>query len=158
MPKIENAKEHFYSIMSEKIKNGFMKETSDISSPNSGFYELCKYYAEIGLNAPKRPADKDLNIEAFFQYGDLDKAVEETQTFICKYNVADVDGLLDCIKTMHSFAVEKDDTRPKSTVQLKDANWNQSRLGSYTIFSKLPDDLFEDIVEAVKTGVKRWYC
>lgn len=157
MPNIENAKEHFYRIMSEKINNGFMKETSNISSPNSGFYELCKYYAEIGLNAPKRPAEKDLNIEAIFQYGDLDKAVEETQTFISKHNVADIDELLDCIKAMHSYAIEKDDTRPKSTVQWVCTNWNKSRFGSYTIFSKLPDDLFEDIVEAVKTGVKRWY-
>lgn len=86
-----------------------------------------------------------------------DKAFEETQKFISEHKVADVDELLDCIKAMHYYAVERDDKRTRSTVQWKGSNWNQSRLGSYTLFSKLPDDLFEDIVEAVKTGVKKWY-
>ena len=150
MSKVENAKNQFYSLLNDRIKNGLVKEVSKIQYYDSGFYELCKSYADIGLNSSKKLAEDNYTIEACFHDSDFNKTVDETKQYIDIHDIKDIDDFFDAIRSMHSYAIDTDDTRAKRGICWKNSNNNDPRLGMYIVFSQLPDDIFDEIVVAVK--------
>jgi|GEM_PF-5127485 len=158
MAMIGNAEEQFYQILKDHIAKGVVADNLEIGfNGNVDFYELCKMYADVGLNAPKWKSKDGLHIEASFQFEDMDRVVDTTVAFIKQYEITNTDSLFEIIRVMHPYAVEWNDNRPRSTTTLKDdSNRYTPRVGNYTVFSQLPEDLFNEIKEAVISGKKNW--
>lgn len=51
------------------------------------FWNLCKSYAEIGMNAPKYRTHGTCEVQGVFQYTDVDNAKDNTVAFIRKYSI-----------------------------------------------------------------------
>ena len=158
MARIENAEQQFHQILNDHINKGVVAENLEIDfSENTDFYELCKRFADVGLNAPNWKSEDGLQIEASFQFEDMDNAVNGTIDFIQKYKIANTDALFEIIRVMHPHAVEWEDKHSRSATTWKnDNNRYAPRVGNYTVFSQLPEDVFNQIKEAVIKGMKKW--
>jgi len=120
------------------------------SMQESGFYELCKMFADIGLNAPKQI--NGLNVQAVFQFSDIETAKTATVQFCKKHNVQDIDSLLLIIEVMHPFAIDDDDSKIHSGVVLNDNNnASMGLFGVYYIFQKLPNEIWEKVSDEIKS-------
>ena len=85
-----NAKTAFINILqSEKISENLNVILQNTEAQDD-FWNLCKSYAEIGLNAPKYRTPGTCDVQGVFQYADIDTAKDNTVEFIQKYNIDDV--------------------------------------------------------------------
>ena len=117
---------------------------------NSGFYELCKKFADIGFNAPKWR--DGLNVQALFQVNDIEIAKLETIHFCKENNVHDIESFLSIVEVMHPFAVEDEDSRRHSGIVLNDDNTASVGLyGMYYNFQMLPEDIWVKLSDEIKS-------
>ena len=93
-----NAKMAFInSLQSEKISENLNVILQNTEAQDD-FWNLCKSYAEIGLNAPKYRTPGTCDVQGVFQYADIDTAKDNTVEFIQKYNIDDVDEFFDLVE------------------------------------------------------------
>ena len=65
--------------------------------------------------------------------------------------------MFEALRMMHGQAVDQNEKRAQSAIRWdKQGVKNQARVGRYMVFSQLPDDVFDDIKEAVITGKRKW--
>ena len=84
MSKISSSNENFYSSIKQYQKNidAIFGTTANIE--DTEFYELCKKFSDIGLNAPKRVIEETCDVQGYFQDNDINIAVIEKE-----YDIAD---------------------------------------------------------------------
>lgn len=124
---------------SEKL-NGILQNTE----AQDDFWNLCKSYAEIGLNAPKYRTPGTCEVKGAFQYADIDNARDKAVEFIQKYNIADTDAFFDLVEKMYIHAVEFDDNRHGGLVKPESTSMS-GFAGKYYNFAEMPDDVFEGL-------------
>ena len=103
------------------------------------FY-VCEKVSSIGINAPKIKVSNTTQIQASFQYVDIDDAVSHIIRFSRKYPDLEVKGLLDVIRQVHRYAYSENNTN-----KLYGTVWDDSssmRIGSFHNFAELPEDIW----------------
>lgn len=139
MGHFRNAKEYFYDKLNkEKPEIDCLCENIEY-----GFFELCKLYADIGLNAKRIVCENPLNIMGSFNDEDKESAKNATVDYINANNIEDIDLLMQTIKAMHRYAVEWDDARNKSLRCFEQGN----DLGIWHLPSKIPTYIFDEIYD-----------
>ena len=93
------------------------------------FYNLCKSFIDISLNAPQFPDKDKLKVEACFQYSDMDKAKEITQNFINTFNILNIEESLAVIKMFYPYA--SNNYRPNAGTLFKNAPYNSPNVRIY---------------------------
>lgn len=110
----------FYAELNQKVEDrqitsqefiDFMNSLADQSS--SRFYELCSTFTDISLNAPKNADPKSCEVQACFQFSDINVAKSAFQAYVRDKALTDVEGLLEAVHLMHPFSVAWDDPRNK---------------------------------------------
>ena len=71
--KCEGFYNHFSSV-EDRIESNEIKQLVAEKQSASGLYELCKKFADIGINAPKQKVDKLGNVQGCFQFKDIEAA------------------------------------------------------------------------------------
>lgn len=163
---LHDAKDQFYMELAQKIKNQEIEseEFSNFISSHSGenpedntsdFYELCSTFSDISLNAPKWADPKTCNVEASFQFADIDRAKTAFKSYIAETGLTDVVGVLEAVGQMHRLAVAWDDPRSKSgMVHPEGFNWQPGFWGMYHNFTELPDDIWQKIKDEIMEEMK----
>lgn len=157
----QDAKNQFYAKLDCKIKNKeikseelitfIMSHTGENSEKStSGFYELCSKFCDISLNAPKWFDPKTCDVQASFQFTDIEEAKAALNSYLNSHSLSDIEGILDAIGLMYRFAVAWGDPRAKSTVVQAEGYDRNSPFfapffGKYHNFCELPDDIWERI-------------
>lgn len=143
-----NAKTAFInSLQSEKISENLNVILQNTEAQDD-FWNLCKSYAEIGLNAPKYRKPGTCDVQGVFQYADIDTARENTVEFIEKYNIDDREDFFNLVEKMYTHAVEFGDTRHSTLVNPETTSMS-GYAGKYYNFAELPDDIFKDLKQKV---------
>lgn len=151
MSKISSSNENFYSSIKQYQKNidAIFGTTANIE--DTEFYELCKKFSDIGLNAPKRVIEETCDVQGYFQDNDINIAVIETVAYIKHWKITEIDLLFELISNMHSLAVDWDETRQKSAfIKSAGYNYNGGYAGKLHNFSELPQDIFDKICCDIK--------
>ena len=139
-----NAKMAFInSLQSEKISENLNVILQNTEAQDD-FWNLCKSYAEIGLNAPKYRTPGTCDVQGVFQYADIDTAKDNTVEFIQKYNIDDVDEFFDLVEKMYIHAVKFNDNRHGGLVKPEPTSMS-GFAGKYYNFAEMPDDVFEEL-------------
>lgn len=131
------------SLQSEKISEN-LNVILQNTEVQDDFWNLCKSYAEIGLNAPKYRTPGTCDVQGVFQYADIDTAKDNTVEFIQKYNIDDVDEFFDLVEKMYIHAVEFNDNRHGGLVKPEPTSMS-GFTGKYYNFAEMPDDVFEEL-------------
>ncbi len=154
---VHDSKDRFYVELELRIESGEIssKEFIDfiLSSQKqepeentSEFYEVCSKFSDISLNAPKFVDHKTCDVQASFQFTDIDIAKVHFKNFMRDKELNDVEGVLDAIGIMHRFAVAWDDPRVKSgIVHPEGYDWTPVFAGKYHNFCELPEDIWQRI-------------
>lgn len=143
-----NAKTAFInSLQSEKISENLNVILQNTEAQDD-FWNLCKSYAEIGLNAPKYRKPGTCDVQGVFQYADIDTARDNTVEFIEKYNIDDREDFFNLVEKMYTHAVEFGDTRHSTLVNPETTSMS-GYAGKYYNFAELPDDIFKDLKQKV---------
>lgn len=82
---IRNKCEGFYnhfSSLENRIKSDEIKQLVVEKQSESGLYELCKKFADIGINAPKQKVDKIGTVQGCFQFKDIEAAEQAFMSYI----------------------------------------------------------------------------
>lgn len=158
---LQDAKGRFYEELEQKIKNKIIESeefaafvsshTGDNSEDNtSSFYELCSVFSDICLNAPKWADLKTCDVQASFQYADIDKAKAAFKGYLAENGLTDVAGLLDAVGQMHGLALAWDDSRATSAVIHPEGfDWQAGFFGKYHNFCELPSDIWQKIKDEI---------
>lgn len=128
------------SMQSEKTS----EELNDIlqnTEAKNDFWNLCKSYAEIGLNAPKYRIPGTCDVQGLFQYAVIDYTRDKTVEFIQKY---DIDDLFYLVEKMYTRVVEFNDERHSGLVKPESTSIS-GFAGKYYNFAELPDEVFEEL-------------
>ena len=121
----------------------------------SGFYELCSTFSDIGLNAPKWPDPKTCNVQASFQFKDIDNAKAAYKEYVAERQLTDYNGILDAVGLMHRYAVAWDDPRSKDgIVRPENYDWKPGIAGKHYNFCALPDDIWEKVKAEILEELK----
>ena len=149
MAVFHNSKEQFY-LLAEEFLSEELKRLLDSDNIKLEFYDLCKKFADISLNAPKIKDPKTGEVGGYFQNADISIAKEETTTFVKKYGIVDIDAFMESIHNLHGYAVEFDDVRATSGfMQSESYNYNGGFFGIYYNFQQLPDDIWKTICNEI---------
>lgn len=120
------------------------------SARGSGFYELCSKFTDISLNAPKTADPKTCDVQACFQFTDINVAKAAFKDFVSKNGISDINGLLEAIHLMHPFSVAWDDPRSKGgMVRPENYDWKPGFAGKYHNFCQLPEDIWNQIKDEI---------
>lgn len=147
MPTFHSKSEDFYQSVenSEEISEGLKKI---IAKEDSGFFELCKKYADIGINAPKfRENENTLSVQGVFQFKDIDAAKNATVKFVSDKGIKCIEEFLTAINVFYPSAVEWDDKRQTHGVIMEHSM--MGGVGTYINFAELPDDQWEHVKSEV---------
>ena len=101
--KCEGFYNHFSSV-EDRIESNEIKQLVAEKQSESGLYELCKKFADIGINAPKQKVDKLGNVQGCFQFKDIEAAEQAFMSYIETYEIKDSEGLLQAVEELHQFA------------------------------------------------------
>ncbi len=154
---IHNSKDKFYVELNQRIKSGEIssKEFIDFflscqkqepEGNTSEFYEVCSKFSDISLNALKFVDHKTCDVQASFQFTDINNAKVHFKNFMRDKELNDVEGVLDAIGMMHRFAVAWDDPREKSGIVPPEGyDWTPGFAGKYHNFRELPEDIWQKI-------------
>ena len=157
MASLHNSKDDFYAY-AEKFLTEELQQLLNNDKMKSEFYNLCKKFSDISLNAPKIKDSKTGNVSGSFQHTDINIAKEQTINFITKYGITDPDAFMEIIHRVYGNAVDRDDKRQKAgLVKSESYNYNGGFFGTYYNFQQLPDDIWEiictEIIETIKNNV-----
>ena len=154
MSKINSSSENFYNSLKQYQEDIDAIFGITVNIENTEFYELCKKFADIGLNAPKRVIEETCDVQGCFQDYDINIAVNETVTYIKHWKITEIDLLFELISNMHSLAVDWDETRQKSAfIKSASYNYNGGYAGKLHNFSELPQDIFDKICCDIKEAL-----
>lgn len=163
---LQDAKAQFYEELEQKIENNIIEseEFVDFISSHTGenledntsnFYELCSVFSNISLNALKWADPKTCDVQASFQYADIDKAKSAFKSYIAENELTDIVGLLDAVGQMYGFAVAWDDSRAKSGVIYPEGfDWQTRFFGKYYNFCELPSNIWQKIKDEILEEMK----
>lgn len=154
MSKISTSNENFYNSIKQHQKDVDAVFGTAINIEDTEFYELCKKFSDIGLNAPKSVIEGTCNVQAYFQEDDINIAISETVDYIKRWEITEIDLFLELICNMHSLAVDWDETRTKSAV-VKSSNhqYNGGYFGEFYCFSELPQEIFNELCSDIKVAL-----
>lgn len=149
MPSFHSNKEKFYYDInsSDKISDQVKRVIGD---EKSMFYEICKQFANIGINAPKKLDENNLSIQGYFQYEDIARAEEEACRFIEKVGM--IDDVLDAFHYYHGYAVDWNQIEQTQGIIMKYGS--TGGIGQYVNFAHLPENQWiliqNEIIERLK--------
>lgn len=110
----DSVRENFYQhIIRDSIGDEEIRAIIIEKGEQSLFFELCKHFVDISLNAKRIPLD-NYELQGVFAEADIDCAVNEFVEFFTDNGLTNVEGLLETVKQMHLYAVEDNDSRIKS--------------------------------------------
>lgn len=144
MPSGYTAKTAFFGKLQSEEKSDELSVILQNEEGQDDFWNLCKSYAEIGLNAPKHRVPGTCEVQGVFQYTDVDNARDNTVNFIRKYGIKDKDKFFEFVKKLYIHAVEFNDTRHSGLVAPETTSM-YGYAGTYYNFAQLPDDIFDRI-------------
>ena len=137
------------------FKNEFYHQISaleDVSSDlktlieknESGFYEVCKKYAEIVLNSGKIKDEKSKSVQGKFWEADIDSAKGTTKEFVEKFDIRNVEELMEVIHIMYQNVINNENKGQMAVL------WQQEvaifgRCGMLLDLTKLPEDIWQEI-------------
>lgn len=137
--------DEFYDRLdSVEIESGEIKELLR-TGKQSGFYELCKHFVEIALNAPRIRKEGTCDVAGSFQFADIEKAKKAAKKYMTDHSLSDAEGLMDAVEMMYEYAVEFDDKRKSGIVRPEGYDYQPGFAGIYYNFAQIPDDIWVDI-------------
>ncbi len=135
--------------MSNAKKNDEILSLLSESEDNTQIlYGLCSDYSHISINSKKIQTDK-LSLGCLPFENDIDLAVSSTIDFINKYEIVDVEGLMDLIFELHPHAIKSEDSQKQQSGMLKADSNNMGIYGTYFRFNELPKETFLSIKERI---------
>ena len=154
---MHDLRNQFYDELNRKIKDkqitsqefiGFMNSETECNA--SAFYELCSKFSDISLNAPKAVDTKTCNVQASFQFIDINAAKAAFQEFVRKNELTDIAGLLEAIHMMHPFSVAWDDPRSRGgMIRSEKYDWKLGFVGKHYNFCELPEEIWNQIKDDI---------
>lgn len=150
------AADQFYEdMMAEKeYINAIWGEAEDIRETR--FFEFCKHFSDISLNAPKYRIAGTCNIQGCFLNKDINIAKQETKKYIEAWKIQDVQTFLDFVYKMHSTAVEWNDKRNTGgRVLPENYDWKPGFAGMYYDFQSIPKEIWDQISDEILEYVSK---
>ena len=123
--------------VSEELHDKLMDETFV-----QELFEVCKKVSYIGINAPKFKVPNSTNVQASFQYADIDNAISCIIGFAHRYPDIEYTELLGIIEIVHRYAHTEDDARKMYGKVMIDNS--PMAFGSFHNFAELPDDVWSN--------------
>ena len=111
----------------------------------SGFYELCKIFVEIALNAPRIRKEGTCDVTGSFQFTDIENAKKAAKKYMVDHSLSDTEGLMNVVELMYEYAVEFGDERKSGIVRPEGYNYQPGFAGVYYNFAQIPDDIWRKI-------------
>ena len=152
--------DYIYHNFSESLKN--IREVSEelrTKLTNEMFvqelFEVCKKVSHIGINAPKFKVPNSTNVQASFQYNDIDNAISCIIGFAHRYPDIEYAELLGIIESVHRYAHTEDDARKMYGGVMIDNS--PIAFGSFHNFAELPKNVWNNFsnytVECICRGI-----
>ena len=158
MSRASDAIEQFYQYakdecaISDELNSVLVRDEVKIE-----FYNLCKRFADISLNALKFKNGKSGEIMGVFQFSDIEKVKHSARDFYLEHQLRDIEGYMESIHKVHRLAVEWDDGRRKAgLVQSETYNHGEGLVGYYYNFQELPEDIWMKICNEIKESILHW--
>lgn len=150
MPVYRCAADQFYeSMMAEKeYIDKIWGEVENIHETE--FFELCKTFSDISLNADKIWDSESQNVKCDPKEEDIDSAKEATKRYIEEWNIQDIDLLLGLIYKMHSEAIEWNDNRQKNIKIYYNPSESVPSSKKYYNFEHIPAMTWDQIITRIK--------
>lgn len=115
------------------------------------FFELCKKFEDIPLNADKFTGDEPGVISAYFKFSDIEIAKEAAKSFCILHHIKNVDAYIEAIHQLYPQAAEQDDSRQKcGLTRNEDINHSLGYYGAHFNFQELPEDEWNKISKELK--------
>lgn len=151
MSAIKDSKDNFYHGLQNHREQIDLLWPDVDSLESTQFYELCQKYSDIALNAAKWRVPGTCDVQASFQFADINAAKYATKEYVEQWEIKDIDALLSLIQEFHWHAVPWDDERVTGGRVLPESyDYNSMYGGKYYNFKELPDDIWEKIACEVK--------
>lgn len=152
MSKAMDSLEYFYQYAES---NNYLNDELNVLLTNDKtkkeFFELCKKFEDIPLNADKFIGDEPGAITACFKFADIALAKEAAKSFYISYHIKNVDEYIESIHKLYPQAVEQDDDRQKSArTRNEDINHSLGYDGAYFNFRELPENEWGRISKELK--------
>lgn len=151
----EDVEKFYNSILVEK-KDSDLEEVIKIIKINKNddeFYKLCQKYLDIALNADRWIDKESNNLMCCNRFIDINIAAEYTDEFIKRYNLSNVEGLLDMIEHRYDQSILPYETRKiAGAIPEKDIRRsNIGYFGKYYTFSEIPswEKVKNNIIEKI---------
>lgn len=151
MPALKSARDQFYYYFEQdkgKLQCKPLYILVHADPDGSGFFELCKKFCDIALNAKKFKDDKG-NLQGYFQYEDSDRAKRALKEYCSVNGITEYDKMLDDISLMYPYAHEWDDKRATSYKDMQKINPLTGGFGTYYQLNRIPDDAWKSIRQEV---------
>ena len=128
------------------IKEDFLKQVpTDLS--NEDFYNLCKSFNDVALNADKFKTP-DGKVAGRFYEDDMHKAASLVRTYLGKHKI-EPSNLKRLIKLYSHYSILDDDARQKRYLDKNPHNGSMPayQTGMLYFFTELPDGIIDDIFD-----------
>ena len=128
-------------------KEQFLNHVPNIFS-NDDFYNLCKSFMDVALNADKFKT-KDGGVAGNFHLDDMERASEQVKNYLNKYDISEED-LRSALRLYSHDAIDENDKRQKAFYDQNDHRGNAPayQAGILYLFIELPmnvvDKIFSD--------------
>lgn len=156
MSKTMDYLEYFYQYAkSNDCLNDELTDLLKKDKTKKEFFDLCKKFEDISLNADKFIVDEPNAISACFKFSDIALAKEAAKTFYILYHIKNVDEYIEAIHKLYPQTVEQDDDRQKSGfIRNEDINRSLGYYGIYFNFRELPENEWDKISKELKEYLK----
>lgn len=136
----ENLKLNFDTELDEKLKDYPDIDTELVHKEE--FILLCQKFVNISLKAPKCVIPGTTELQASFQYADMDAAKAAFLRFCDLHGIEDKKMYLDFIQLVSPWSVYHDNTM-SGAIMNPNHTGGSGNFGSYYDITVLPDDTWE---------------
>ncbi len=156
MIKTTNSIENFYQYAeNNNYLNDELKTVFETKEAKSDFFEVCKKFENVSLNAIKFNDDELHTVPAVFKYSDIALAKDEAKKFYILYHIKNVDEYIETIHKLYFQAVDDDDDRQTSGfIKNEDICRSLGYYGTFFNFGELPEDVWNKISKELKDYLK----
>lgn len=152
---ISNSKEQFFNHLINSKDIVRLGVFTVLKEKYLEFYDVCKAFADISLNAPKYRLPGTCDIQGSFQFSDIEIAKNKAKNFYEKNAIDNMEEYLFAIKELHRLAVEFDDPRcTGGRVMSENNNFTFGTYGKYYNFAEIPLDIWNQIENDVKEYIQ----
>ncbi len=123
-------------------------------NPDCGYYELCRSYLDIALNAPKFTMENG-TLAGSFQHSDINSAKKKTIDFINQNNIQDLCSFFDILNYAYPNSISNDDKRQRVAYVKEDKCNYIGYVGTLYTFTQISGEVYQKIVKELIDEIRK---